>query len=131
MSLRIHLLVASVVAFGVHQLFKRIREELTSPIRDFPGPPGSSLLFGNTLQIFGPVQSVYVPVMQVKLTKGINIRNNGPWEGSGSRNMDVLCNLKGCYGCVFVCSWIDCTRTKQMALPEPAGWSVYDRFEGY
>ncbi|KAF9453671.1 cytochrome P450 [Macrolepiota fuliginosa MF-IS2] len=48
----LQLLVTFAVTLGVYRLFKLIRNELTSPIRYFPGPPSWNFLLGNFLQIF-------------------------------------------------------------------------------
>jgi hypothetical protein len=40
-------LAATLIAYGVYQVSRVIYAELTSPIRDLPGPESTSLLYGN------------------------------------------------------------------------------------
>ena len=40
-------LVATLIAYGVYQVFRVIYAELTSPIRDLPGPKSTNLFYGN------------------------------------------------------------------------------------
>ena len=44
-------LAATLVGYGVYRLFKVVYKELTSPIRDLPGPKNRSLLHGNLREI--------------------------------------------------------------------------------
>lgn len=44
-------LTAPFVCYGMYRLFKLVYEELTSPIRDLPGPKNPSLIYGNMKEI--------------------------------------------------------------------------------
>jgi len=43
---------ATLVAYGVYRVAKFIYDELTSPLRDLPGPKSSSFIYGNFKEIF-------------------------------------------------------------------------------
>ena len=44
-------LATTLVGYGVYRLFKVVYKELTSPLRDLPGPKNRSLLYGNFKEI--------------------------------------------------------------------------------
>lgn len=48
-------LAASIVAYGVYRVARFVYSELTSPLRDLPGPQNPSLLYGNFKQIHAAV----------------------------------------------------------------------------
>jgi hypothetical protein len=54
-------LAATLVCYGVYRLFKVVYEELTSLIRDLPGPKNRSLLHGHMKEIQKDVRSSYLP----------------------------------------------------------------------
>ena len=43
--------VASLSAYGLYRLLRRIYRTCTSPLHALPGPPNESFLFGNLLRI--------------------------------------------------------------------------------
>jgi hypothetical protein len=49
-------LAATLAAYGLYRLAKFIYSELTSPLRDFPGPKSPSLLYGNFKEIYEAVR---------------------------------------------------------------------------
>lgn len=51
-------LAASIVAYGVYRVARFVYSELTSPLRDLPGPQNPSLLYGNFKQIHAAENSV-------------------------------------------------------------------------
>jgi hypothetical protein len=48
-------LAATAVVYGVYRVAQFIYAELTSPLRDLPGPKSPSLLYGNFKEIFESV----------------------------------------------------------------------------
>jgi hypothetical protein len=46
---------ATIVVYGLYRVVKLIYGELTSPLRDLPGPKSSSLLYGNFKEIYEAV----------------------------------------------------------------------------
>ena len=46
---------ATLVVYGVYRVVKFIYGELTSPLRDFPGPKSSSFIYGNFKEIYEAV----------------------------------------------------------------------------
>lgn len=47
---------ATLIAYGVYRVAKFIYGELTSPLRDFPGPKSPSFIYGNFKEIFNAVR---------------------------------------------------------------------------
>ena len=43
-------LAFTLVAYGVYIVGKMVYNEITSPLRDLPGPQSSSFLYGNFMQ---------------------------------------------------------------------------------
>jgi len=52
-------LAATLAVYGAYRLAKLIYSEITSPLRNFPGPKSSSLLYGNFKEIFEAVSKIY------------------------------------------------------------------------
>lgn len=48
-------LAATLAAYGLYQVVKFIYGELSSPLRDLPGPKSPSLLYGNFREIYEAV----------------------------------------------------------------------------
>jgi hypothetical protein len=53
-------LTATLIVYGIYQLAKVIYKELTSPIRDLPGPQSHSLLYGNLKEVQEDVCRIYM-----------------------------------------------------------------------
>ncbi|KAG6809703.1 hypothetical protein H0H92_015069 [Tricholoma furcatifolium] len=51
-------LSATLVAYGAYRLLQLIYEEVTSPLRDLPGPPSPSFIYGNMQEIWAAENSI-------------------------------------------------------------------------
>ena len=40
-----------VLIYGIHKIWTFIHNEMTSPVRDVPGPPSPSFIYGNFKQL--------------------------------------------------------------------------------
>ena len=44
-----------LLIYGIYKIFLFVYDELTSPLRDVPGPPNPSLIYGSFRQLSEPV----------------------------------------------------------------------------
>ena len=88
-------LIATLIGYGVCRLVKVIYGKLTSPLRDFPGPKSSSLLYGNLKDI----QEDVCPRAQFCFIVNLCNRNRFFTRG-GFENMGGYSNSKDCLACV-------------------------------
>jgi hypothetical protein len=49
-------LAATLGTYGLYRLLRLCYEEYTSPLRDLPGPKGSSIIFGNLKELWETVR---------------------------------------------------------------------------
>ena len=57
-------LVGIALVYGIYKISAFIYDEVTSPIRDIPGPPNPSFLYGNFEELLASVSSKVHIVLQ-------------------------------------------------------------------
>jgi len=51
---------ATLSAYAIYRIMKAVYEHLSSPLRFLPGPPNTSLLYGNMKEIWAAVSVSYL-----------------------------------------------------------------------
>src|SRR5882757_8867832 len=86
------------LVFGIYRIFTFIYNELTSPLRDIPGPSNPSFIYGNFKQLSESVSRKAQDCIGVIAEVDIFHREISRCRRSGSSNMDQQSNSKCCSG---------------------------------